>query len=65
VSDWCFEQLHAARVELLISKGNLASCRVAAKVGFELRGIRRTHVPGTGEEYDDLLYVLQAPSHSA
>jgi hypothetical protein len=33
VSDWCFEQLHAERVELLISEGNLASCRVAAKAG--------------------------------
>lgn len=62
VSDWCFEQLDAVRVELLIYQGNDASCRVAAKVGFEFRGVRRTEVPGTGEWYDDLLYVLEAPT---
>ncbi len=65
VSNWCFEQLHAERVELLISKGNIASCRVAVKAGFEFCGIRRTLVPGTAEEYDDLLYILQAPSRPA
>jgi RimJ/RimL family protein N-acetyltransferase len=65
VSDWCFERLHAQRVELLISEGNLASCRVAAKAGFEFRGIRRTQVPGTGEGCVDLLFVLQAPRITA
>ncbi len=62
VTDWCFERLHARCVELLISQGNLASCRVATKAGFGFRGIRRTQVPGTGEEYDDLLYVAEAES---
>jgi RimJ/RimL family protein N-acetyltransferase len=62
VSGWCFAQLHARRVELLISAGNLASLRVAAKAGFEFAGTRRAHVPGTGEEYDDLLYVCDAPT---
>jgi RimJ/RimL family protein N-acetyltransferase len=62
LSGWCFARLHARRVELLISAGNLASLRVAAKAGFEFGGTRRTHVPGTGEEYDDLLYVRDAPS---
>jgi RimJ/RimL family protein N-acetyltransferase len=61
-SCWCLEDLHAARVELLIDQGNDASCRVAEKAGFEFRGVRRTEVPGTGEQYDDLLYVLEPPT---
>jgi RimJ/RimL family protein N-acetyltransferase len=60
VSDWCFEQLRAERVELRISPSNFASRRVAAKAGFEYRGIERTRVPGAGQEYDDMLYVLEA-----
>ena len=59
---WCFEHLGACRIELRIAPANRASCRVASKVGFEYRGIDRTHVARTGEEYDDLLYVLDAPA---
>jgi RimJ/RimL family protein N-acetyltransferase len=61
-SRWCFEELRAARVELLIYQGNDASCRVAEKAGFEFRGVRRTTAPASGEQYDDLLYVLEPPT---
>jgi RimJ/RimL family protein N-acetyltransferase len=61
-SQWCFDELHAARVSLLIYQGNNSSCRVAEKAGFEFRGIRRTEVPSSGERYDDLLYVLEPPT---
>ena len=33
-SSWCLQELGAARVELRIGQGNLASQRVAAKAGF-------------------------------
>jgi RimJ/RimL family protein N-acetyltransferase len=60
VSDWCFEQQHAQHIELLISDGNHASCRVATKAGFDFSGIKRTQVPASGEQYDDLLYTRTA-----
>jgi RimJ/RimL family protein N-acetyltransferase len=62
VSEWCFEELRAARVELVIAEGNEASCHVAAKVGFEFRGRRRSEACEIGEFYDDLLFVLEAPT---
>jgi RimJ/RimL family protein N-acetyltransferase len=64
VSAWCFE-LHAARIELLISQGNHASRRVATKAGFEYRGIRRTRVACSEDAYEDLLYVREAPNEVA
>jgi RimJ/RimL family protein N-acetyltransferase len=60
VCQWCFDEPSVARVELLIAQGNDASCRVAEKAGFEFRGLRQTHVAGTSQRYDDLLYVLEA-----
>jgi RimJ/RimL family protein N-acetyltransferase len=62
VCQWCFDECSVARVELLIAQGNEASCRVAEKAGFEFRGLRQTHVAGTCQRYDDLLYVLEAPT---
>jgi RimJ/RimL family protein N-acetyltransferase len=57
VSGWCLEELAAARVELRISQGNLASQRVAAKAGFAPEGIVRSHLAATGMDYEDLLFV--------
>jgi len=62
VCQWCFDERSVARVELLIAQGHEASCRVAEKAGFESRGIRQTQVAGTSRRYDDLLYVLEAPT---
>jgi RimJ/RimL family protein N-acetyltransferase len=57
VSEWCLEELAAARVELRIDQSNLASQRVAAKAGFPREGIVRSHIAATGRDYDDLLFV--------
>jgi RimJ/RimL family protein N-acetyltransferase len=57
VSRWCLAELSASRVELRIGQDNLASQRVAAKAGFAREGIVRSHVAGTGRDYDDLLYT--------
>ena len=59
VSGWCLEQPGVERVELRIAPANLASRRVAAKAGFECLSVERTRVPATGEEHDDLLYVIR------
>jgi RimJ/RimL family protein N-acetyltransferase len=61
VCQWVFEERSVVRIELLIAQGNEASCRVAEKAGFEFRGLRHTRAAGTSEQYDDLLYVLEAP----
>jgi RimJ/RimL family protein N-acetyltransferase len=57
VAGWCLDELAAARVELRIGQGNLASQRVAAKAGFRREGIVRSSVAATGIDYDDLLFV--------
>jgi RimJ/RimL family protein N-acetyltransferase len=57
VSDWCLDELAAATVELRIGQSNLASQRVAAKAEFSPERIVRSHVAGTGMDYDDLLFV--------
>jgi RimJ/RimL family protein N-acetyltransferase len=57
VSGWCLEELAAARVELRIGRGNLASQRVTVKAGFSSEGMVRSHVAATGMDYDDLLFV--------
>ena len=51
--------LKAANVELRIGQSNLASQRVAAKAGFTREGIVRSHLPATGETYDDVLFTLR------
>jgi [ribosomal protein S5]-alanine N-acetyltransferase len=39
---WAFEDLGLHRIELVHSVANQASCRVAAKAGYELEGTRRS-----------------------
>jgi hypothetical protein len=39
--------------------------RAAEKAGFEFRAIRRTTTPGTSEQYDELLYVVEPPTRWA
>jgi RimJ/RimL family protein N-acetyltransferase len=57
VSGWCLEELRAARVELRIAHGNVASQHVAAKAGFSREGIVRSHIAATGIDHDDVLFV--------
>ncbi|MFF4357996.1 GNAT family N-acetyltransferase [Streptomyces sp. NPDC001604] len=39
---WAFEEIGFHRLELLHAAANLASCRVAAKTGFALEGVKRS-----------------------
>jgi RimJ/RimL family protein N-acetyltransferase len=46
-------------VELRIDPGNIASQRVAAAAGFTPAGTVQSHVPATGETYDDLRFIMR------
>ena len=56
-SGWCLQELGAARVELRIGQGNLASQRVAVKAGFSFADIVQSQVAATGTTYKDLLFL--------
>lgn len=63
VADWAVAQLDCSRVEIVITARaiyGLASQRVAEKAGFVRDGVRRSHVPATGREYEDALYTMVA-----
>lgn len=47
----------ADRMEAVIDPKNVVSIRVATKAGYAYEGRRRGVTPGTGQAYDDLLYV--------
>ncbi|GAB3916411.1 hypothetical protein GCM10011575_24530 [Microlunatus endophyticus] len=51
------DQGESRRYELVIAAQNAASLRVAEKCGYRFVGIRRSFVEGTGQTYDDLVYV--------
>jgi len=55
---WLLHEQHASMVELCIDAGNTASQRVAAAAGFTPAGTIQSHVPATGQTYDDLRFVL-------
>ncbi|GAA3780581.1 GNAT family N-acetyltransferase [Streptomyces coacervatus] len=42
LTHWAFEEIGLHRLELLHAAANQASCRVAAKTGFALEGIKRS-----------------------
>ena len=56
LSDFGFEALGLRRIELNAAVGNLASCRVAEKAGFELEGVRRAFRTVGGLPGDFALY---------
>jgi RimJ/RimL family protein N-acetyltransferase len=61
---WAFAQLGLTRLEIVVTASGVhgvASRRVAEKAGFVYAGIRSSHVPATGCDYADPLYVLSAP----
>jgi RimJ/RimL family protein N-acetyltransferase/ketosteroid isomerase-like protein len=64
VADWLLRGGQADEVELRIGRDNLASQRVAAAAGFAPAGTVVSHVPGTGETYEDLRFVLQLSRNS-
>jgi RimJ/RimL family protein N-acetyltransferase/ketosteroid isomerase-like protein len=58
VARWLLAEGQADEVELRIEKDNVASQHVAATAGFSPAGTVVSHVPGTGESYVDLRFVL-------
>jgi RimJ/RimL family protein N-acetyltransferase len=59
VIDWGFDELGLFRLSLTHAQGNLASCRVAEKVGFQLEGVMRaSFVYGDGRRHDEHLHGL-------
>jgi RimJ/RimL family protein N-acetyltransferase len=65
VATWAFAQLGLTRLEIVVTAPGiygLASQRVAEKAGFVYAGTRRSHIPATGCDYEDPLYVLLAPA---
>ncbi|HWE64844.1 MAG TPA: GNAT family protein [Chloroflexota bacterium] len=68
VAAWAFAQLGLRRLEIVVTAqgtNGLTSRRVAEKADFVYAGIRRTHLPATGRDYEDPLYVLPAPGTGA
>ena len=56
---WLLREGHASTVELRIDAGNMASQRVAVAAGFTPAGTIRSHVPATGETYNDLRFIMR------
>jgi RimJ/RimL family protein N-acetyltransferase/ketosteroid isomerase-like protein len=59
VARWLLDDGLADEVELRIDSDNVASQRVAAAAGFAPAGTIVSHVPRTGESYEDLRFVLR------
>jgi RimJ/RimL family protein N-acetyltransferase len=56
---WAFEELRLARLELITDPDNVASQRVAEKVGFQREGVLRSHlVHRDGRRRDSVMYSL-------
>jgi ribosomal-protein-alanine N-acetyltransferase len=55
-----FENMGLNRVEAVIALGNVASCRLVEKLGFEREGLMRDRHHFRGRYYDHYLYSLLA-----
>lgn len=60
VARFGFEELNLIRIEIVAAVGNLASQRVAAKVGAVREGVMRKALPVHGVEHDAVLTSLVA-----
>jgi RimJ/RimL family protein N-acetyltransferase len=61
VAGWAFGELGLMRLEIVVTARGVhgvASRRVAEKAGFVYQGMRRSHLPATGRDYEDPLFVL-------
>jgi len=59
LSSWAFEELSLQRLELITDPDNLASQRVAEKVGFRREGILRSHLlHPDGRRRDSVMFSL-------
>jgi RimJ/RimL family protein N-acetyltransferase len=62
---WGFEMLGLKRVELAILPGNLASRRVAERIGACSEGVRRMSHQAEGRWWDMAIYSLEPPGGHA
>lgn len=58
VSEWGFEELRLARLQLITEPENLASQRVAEKAGFQREGLLRAFAEIKGRRPDFYIYSL-------
>ena len=58
LASWGFEWLGLARIELTCGPDNLASQRVAERVGFTREGLLRSHIAFKGGRRDTVLFGL-------
>ena len=56
---WALSQPGVTTVELRIDQDHTASQHVAANAGFTRAGTVTQYVPGTGQTFEDLRYVLE------
>ncbi len=59
---WAASQPGVNTIELRVDQDMIDSQHVAANAGFVVAGTVTQFVPGTGETFEDLRYVLQWPS---
>lgn len=61
-ADWAFASFeHLLRLEAEVFDGNVGSCRVLEKAGFEFEGRRRKAIEKAGVVLDALIYVKFRP----
>lgn len=60
-AQWALSLPCVTTAELRIDQGMSASQHVAVNAGFTLAGTVTQFVPGTGETFEDLRYVLGQP----
>ena len=58
VSRWALQELGLARLQLTVQTGNVASARLAEKVGFEREGVLRAWLDNRGERADVIMHSL-------
>jgi RimJ/RimL family protein N-acetyltransferase len=59
---WGFEQLHLTSIELAVRPQNVASQRVAQRLGARADGLRPNSHRADGRSWDMLIYTLVAPA---
>jgi RimJ/RimL family protein N-acetyltransferase len=58
LATWGLAELGLVRIELTCGPDNVASQRVAARCGFVLEGVMRSHLPFKGGRRDTMLFSL-------
>jgi RimJ/RimL family protein N-acetyltransferase len=58
LSQWAFEALGLARVQIYVDVTNAGSQRVAERAGFVREGVLRSHSQLKGERFDSVIFSL-------